>query len=509
MPHENSITIEVDGRHINIPTVDKFGRQLNEQEAIQKFRSGEFSELGSHQTLEGAVGLAKQRSHSFDSMANAGFSIPGAYQPNILERVGAILQGQQDPIHKAQALDIEQKMGMARLNMQARKEEEDRKLKQLKGFGDILKFYKEFADYIPEENKDALAEKIATDAKAAGFSISDPKTFRQFLNRADEFSGAIDILQQGLQSGKPIQDATIDALKNAKDPESRKLLGDTLSKILAQKMGTGSFTDQVARELATDKTTGQIDPNRAKDFIKEMRTNPQGLESRAADIIIKKNKGTATPEELSALEEMKGLVGGLSAQRGAGGERGRLGVRSTPQYQQTEADIKAARQAGEAIEPGTQKMVSELDTILTKGKENLKIFKPEFTGVVPEEMGGTGAGGISGAIRQRMGNISDTEVRFRQNNADVSDALLRARSGAQINEQEYRRLTKIAPQTTDQPGVYKEKLRNFLNQIAQMRENKIKLATTRRSELGTTLKKNPPPPGPPRPGMVEMEEEPE
>src|SRR3990167_4635011 len=277
---------------------------------------------------------------------NAGFTIPGVYQPNIMERLGAIMGGQQDPIHKAQALDIEQKMGMSRMNMQTRKEErekrkeeEDRKLKQLTGFGNILKFYKEFADYIPEENKDALAEKIAADAKAAGFYISDPKTFRQFLNRADEFSGAIDILQQGLQSGKPIQDATLDALKNAKDPESRKLLGDTLSKILAQKLGTGSFTDQVARELATDKTTGQIDPNRAKDVIKEMRTNPQGLESRAADIIIKKNKGTATPEELSALEEMKGLVGGLAAQRGAGGERGRLGVRSTPQYQQTEQHI--------------------------------------------------------------------------------------------------------------------------------------------------------------------------
>ena len=80
---------------------------------------------------------------------NAGFSIPGIYQPNIMERLGAIMGGQPDPIHKAQALDIEQKMGM----MKFQQGQEELGIKkgeaERKRVNDILDFITKFD--VPEE----------------------------------------------------------------------------------------------------------------------------------------------------------------------------------------------------------------------------------------------------------------------------------------------------------------------------------------------------------------------
>ena len=75
---------------------------------------------------------------------NTGFSIPGGYQPNILERIGAILGGQPDPIYKAQALDFESKMGMMKFQqgqeeLKLKKEESERK-----AINDVLDFAVKF-----------------------------------------------------------------------------------------------------------------------------------------------------------------------------------------------------------------------------------------------------------------------------------------------------------------------------------------------------------------------------
>ena len=80
--------------------------------------------------------------------------------------------------------------------------------------------------------------------------------------------------------------------------------------------------DEIVRELASDPTTGKLDPERAKVIYKDLRTNPQGLESRAADLIFKKHQGKATPEDLTVLEELKGLVGGFAASRAGGAKVG-------------------------------------------------------------------------------------------------------------------------------------------------------------------------------------------
>lgn len=70
MSHENSITIGVDGRFVNIPTVVD-GNQLSDDVAIRLFQDGRIQSLnGFFDTMKSAVKAAGSRSRSFDESNN-------------------------------------------------------------------------------------------------------------------------------------------------------------------------------------------------------------------------------------------------------------------------------------------------------------------------------------------------------------------------------------------------------------------------------------------------------
>ena len=73
--------------------------------------------------------------------------------------------------------------------------------------------------------------------------------------------------------------------------------------------------------------------------------------------------------------------------------------------------------------------------------------------------------GRLGAIRAKTtGNLPEiTELRRLAFN--LSDQLLRARSGAQINEQEYARLSRLVPQPSDPDIDFSTKLKSFQDEI--------------------------------------------
>jgi len=82
-----------------------------------------------------------------------------------------------------------------------------------------------------------------------------------------------------------------------------------------------------------------------------------------------------------------------------------------------------------------------------------------------------------GLISGQLGRVTQwadsDEAAFRQVILDVKDSLLRARSGAQINEQEYKRLSKFVPDMTDSEPQFMGKMTSFeatLNSIATERE---------------------------------------
>lgn len=143
---------------------------------------------------------------------------------------------------------------------------------------------------------------------------------------------------------------------------------------------------------------------------------------------------------------------------------------------QAEAQIRAAEieKTAQPLTGAQAKSVADLDASLELLDDMEEIFKPEYVGQIS---------GRAGAVREFTGQISDEEVEMRQIVQDVKDTLLRARSGAAITVQEYNRLSKIVPNITDQPNVFKAKLRRFRRNLERLRSAKLAVATTGRSQL--------------------------
>lgn len=252
----------------------------------------------------------------------------------------------------------------------------------------------------------------------------------------------------------------------------------------------------IAMKYAKDPVTGEIDLAKAEEKMLQMEAGRHGVDTQQYAAALAQAKREGVGDIRSRADEIYDqALKGKSKARSTGTQEGALGVRQTPGYQQTETNIAAAREAGKPLPPQVQTQVAAIDDILSKGKAAQSLYKPEYVGGVMGAFGGKGSstGGVRGAVREATGNLTPDEVTFRQNTADIQDMLLRARSGAQINEQEYNRLTKIAPSLTDQPASYPGKLSNFLSELEKLKQNKISLASTPRASLGAT----PPPPAAP------------
>lgn len=103
--------------------------------------------------------------------------------------------------------------------------------------------------------------------------------------------------------------------------------------------------------------------------------------------------------------------------------------------------------------------------------------KEEYLGGITSGLAGKGAGGVLGSIREATGYIDDEEVVFRANVASISDQLLRLRSGAQINEQEYKRLLKEVPSVDQPKNVFVARLRGFKSRLNDILKSKSSNAT--------------------------------
>lgn len=87
-------------------------------------------------------------------------------------------------------------------------------------------------------------------------------------------------------------------------------------------------------------------------------------------------------------------------------------------------------------------------------------YKPEYVGITS---------GRAGAVSQLW---SEDESRFRRNVKDLGDQLLRARSGAQINEQEYKRLLATVPTVNDSEKQFSGKMAGFIKMVQQIQSRR-------------------------------------
>lgn len=164
----------------------------------------------------------------------------------------------------------------------------------------------------------------------------------------------------------------------------------------------------------------------------------------------------------------------VARQRGAAGAE-----------RQAQAQIRAAEieKSAKPLTGAAAKEFADLEAAFELATDIGDLMEDRFVGKV---------GGTGGAVREFTGQISDEEVEFRQIVADVKDSLLRARSGAAITESEYRRLSRITPNVTDMPRVFKAKLRRFKKNLRTVMRAKRKIATTGRGELGAPPVATPP-----------------
>lgn len=104
-------------------------------------------------------------------------------------------------------------------------------------------------------------------------------------------------------------------------------------------------------------------------------------------------------------------------------------------------------------------------------------FDPSFLGPVQ----GTD---IAFAARRRIGSsigypLSDQETKFRQELANLKNAALYDASGAQINEQEQKRIANVLPSASDEPSVFRAGLARYKAEVE-------KLGLRRREMVGET-----------------------
>jgi len=175
----------------------------------------------------------------------------------------------------------------------------------------------------------------------------------------------------------------------------------------------------------------------------------------------------------------------VSQAASTGTAQGTLGVKATPEFQRTESNVAKARAEGSTegspLPAGTAEKVSALMTAKQQLESIEKNFNETFLGPV---RGTETAFNVRRSVGSYIGSpLGEQETIFRQSLADVKDQLLRARSGAQINETEYKRLAALLPAARDELPVFKAGLKRFKEELLGTIENKITLGTTPKSKL--------------------------
>ena len=133
---------------------------------------------------------------------------------------------------------------------------------------------------------------------------------------------------------------------------------------------------------------------------------------------------------------------------------------------------EAAKNPSSKASASERKEQANINTLKDQVSRIRTMYKPEYVGVTS---------GRAGAVSQLW---NADESGFRAIVSDLGDQLLRARSGAQINEQEYKRLMRIAPTATDSNAQFVAKLDQFERTLDSIISSKASLS--RRSGVATT-----------------------
>lgn len=277
----------------------------------------------------------------------------------------------------------------------------------------------------------------------------------------------------GKLAGKPGTKPIVDAMKSMypgiEFPELPEVKEPTVpipAMKPKEKVTTHPITGAEVTETELTETGTKMIPGVMEVEAKRFEGVPAAIQERVLRGIAKK-RGFGLPEEP---EEYKR---GPMAREAYDLALAELGNKNHPQfnkvYQGYLMRIFRAKQAqrekslvqiqlGKPAPSQERESLNKLFEFKTKLTRISKLFDPSFVGRFE--------GGISGATREFFGvSITQKEVMFRQIVKDIADTLLRLRSGAQINEQEYARLSKLVPTVGLPDEVFLARLQSLAQSI--------------------------------------------
>jgi hypothetical protein len=247
-----------------------------------------------------------------------------------------------------------------------------------------------------------------------GMALADAKI--------QDVSGNISAIQQQMQ--------------NEKNPDKQAQLGQALlkqNKVLQQAVNQRDFLDTSFRQdIRKEEIKAGLQGGAEAEFEDALYTNEDGS--------IRKRINIRDPQAVA-----KARAEGLQPEGAAG----------------TNVTVNLPK-AAPSSERETLVKLFDFRSQLTRLS---KLNDPKFTGRFE--------GGILGALKEITGlAVDDREVQFRQVSADLSDTLLRLRSGAQINEEEYQRMLRLVPTPGLPDKVFVARMNSLITQIDNSIENR-------------------------------------
>ena len=267
----------------------------------------------------------------------------------------------------------------------------------------------------------------------------------------------------------PGEDKAIErAIKNIESQQEALKEGDEIFGTDAYKNAT-----QYAKEEVGIFLRGGGDPGEAMRYLGENA-------DASGSGWIGNDKNISTNDLAFAIESLQ-----AEANNGTITEEGRERLSILLKTQDRVANI-----SGEKTEASTKAKVrsSTLPVAIQKGMANLSTLK-RITARIKKNFNADFVGKadfLLGAAREFTGKISKEEVTFRKDVAELGEIVLRMRSGAQINESEFERITKVLSRLSDQENVFKDSLDRTIEEISAIIDSKVHLATTPKGELSSS-----------------------
>ncbi len=166
---------------------------------------------------------------------------------------------------------------------------------------------------------------------------------------------------------------------------------------------------------------------------------------------------------------------------------------------ETQARETAQRNYGQ-LDPTTRNKLQSYESTENAHKLVGQLYKPGYVGKgfaqfltsaqsefqkqsIAARKGEYQGGALVGALNEFLGTVPDDQAQFYRAILDAQDQLLRARSGAQINEREFSRLAGILYKSTDEPKVFEAAYKRFGSQLDFDIKNTLKNATAAPADL--------------------------